>query len=121
MLKITKEKIARKAGCQSPSMNGQFMTTQPRLDDSGDKVVPCGVFTKSKSHKDTQLLHRLSPDAQLGPTLSVRVFEFERMCGLDTFNSQPKREQTHSVDHRLLGPSAFSTIKKVSTVLQKKT
>ena len=46
MLKITKEKIARKAGCQSPSMNGQFMTTQRRLDDSGDKVAPHGVFTK---------------------------------------------------------------------------
>ena len=38
--KLTKEKIARKAGYQSPIDNGQFMKTKPRLDDSDDTVAP---------------------------------------------------------------------------------
>ena len=42
-----KERAARKAGYQSPIDNEQYMTTKPRLNDSGDIVTLCGVFTTS--------------------------------------------------------------------------
>ena len=47
ILQITREKLARKANYQSPIKNGTLLTIQPRLDNSGDAVVPCGVITES--------------------------------------------------------------------------
>ena len=43
----TVEKIARKEGFQSPIENGQLMKNKPRLDDSSDRVIPCGVFLQN--------------------------------------------------------------------------
>ena len=67
ILQTTREKVARKAGYQYPIQNRKVMTTQPRSDDSGDKVVPRGViimFT-TKKHMDTQLLDRLPPNTEI--------------------------------------------------------
>ena len=57
-----------------------YMTTQPILDDSGDKVISCGVLAISKDHEDTQLLNRLRSNTKIGLILSVRAFG---MYGLD--------------------------------------
>ena len=81
------------------------MTTEPRLCDSGDRVIPFGVCTKSRNHKEAQLLCRLLPNSKIGPILSVRAFEFASMYGVDVFN--PAEETTNSWDHRSQRQPAF--------------
>ena len=45
ILNIHQEKAASKAGHQSPTENGHYLTTEPMFDESGDTVTPCDVFT----------------------------------------------------------------------------
>ena len=75
-----------------------------RLDDSGDAVTSCGVFTKTQRIIKTRSRSAgCLPIRRLGLILSVRALDFERVRGLDLLNSQPRRRPTHSVDHRWLG------------------
>ena len=63
-----------KISSQSPIEHGHFMKTQPRLDDPADKVTPCGVFTKSRDHKDAQLIYKLVPMTKMGTiSASARI------------------------------------------------
>ena len=78
-LQITKEKVARKAGYQYPIQNRKVMTTQPRSDDSGDKVVPRGVIVVFTTKKNTWTRNYLTGCLQIqrfGLILLVRAFEF---------------------------------------------
>ena len=42
--------------------------------DPGDKVLLCGIFTKSNDHKDSQLLYMLPPNTKIVPIVSARAF-----------------------------------------------
>ena len=73
ILKINNEKIAQKAGYQSPVDNVQYMMTKSRLDGSGDAVSPYGVFTNSMDHHHAQLFHTIPPNTAIGLRMSVRI------------------------------------------------
>ena len=52
MLKMHNEKIARKAGYQSPLENGQYMIALPELDEAGEAVRHSGAFKNSRDQPD---------------------------------------------------------------------
>ena len=107
--KITKEKTARKAYCQSLIENEQFVKTQLHVTKS-----QLAVFTKSKDHTDTHVLCRLLPIAMIGPILSGRAFELESMYGLDITISRPRTKNT--CVSPLAWALGFSAVEKISTV-----
>ena len=73
-LKIHNERLARKAGDQSPIENVQYMISEARLDEAGDAVTVRQVM---QDDPDATLIYRLPPAATIGPILSIRAFDFE--------------------------------------------
>ena len=61
-LNTNTEQIGRKAGCQSPVEIWQYGIPKPALDESGDTVKPCGVFTNPKDQYNAQLIYRVPPN-----------------------------------------------------------
>ena len=69
------------------------MTTQPRLEDSGNEIIPAvpsHIFFFFK--KDTQL-YKLPPHTKIGPILWVRAPDFESMYDLDVLIPSPKNSK----------------------------
>ena len=67
---------------QSPIMYGQFITTLPRLDESGDAVILRGVFTFFQNRHtystSCRLMQRLSQTCQ-------SVHSVMKLCVAQTF------------------------------------
>ena len=64
-------------------INGQYLMTKPRLDESGETFTHCGAFTNSKDQPDATVIFRLPSHATIQPILSIRAFEFGSPYGLD--------------------------------------
>ena len=62
------------------------MIARPRVDESGDAVTPCGVFTNSKG-SPRRAVYLQDPCEHDGRAPFV---EFESLCGLDISITSPQ-------------------------------
>ena len=86
ILNLHNGKISSNAVYQSPIEEGQHMIARPRVDESGDAVTPCGVFTNSKG-SPRRAVYLQDPCEHDGRAPFV---EFESLCGLDISIPSPR-------------------------------
>ena len=59
------------------------MITEPRMGEAGDAATPSGACTNSKDQTGATRMYWFLPDTTTGPILSIRVFKFGSLYGLE--------------------------------------